>query len=123
MFRNIKCKYDTSPLHHACDNGNINSILLLIDKGAEINCIDDFNHAPINHAINRNHIEVIKLLLTKGSNFKLNNNIDIINKWTPTIDIINKWTPTMVIILLQELSLYNEIGDLSVFEDLYQYLV
>ena len=110
---NIKCKYGVSPFHNACDNDNINIVKLLIDKGAQINCIDDFNNAPINHAINRKQIEIIKLLLSVGSNFKLEYNIDI----------INKWTPIMVIILLQELSLYNKIGDLSIFEDLYQYLI
>jgi ankyrin repeat protein len=48
---NIKCKYGVSPFHNACDNNNINIVQLLINKGAQINCIDDFNNAPINHAI------------------------------------------------------------------------
>jgi hypothetical protein len=123
---NIKCKYNISPLHNACENGCLFTVETLLNKKAEINCIDVFNYYPIQNAINKGperlreaHIDIVRLLLSKGSNIRLENINNIKNNYI--IDIINKWPTTMIIILLQELSLYNEIDDLSIYKDLYEY--
>ena len=123
---NIKCKYNISPLHNACENGCLFTVKTLLNKKAEINCIDVFNYYPIQNAINKGperlreaHIDIVRLLLSKGSNIRLENINNIKNNYI--IDIINKWPTTMIIIMLQELSLYNEIDDLSIYKDLYEY--
>jgi len=118
---NIKCKYNISPLHNACENGCLFTVENLLNKKAEINCIDTFNYTPLQNAINKNHIDIVKLLLLNGSNVRLENINNIKNN--NIIDIINKWPTTMIIILLQELSLYNEIDDLSIYKDLYEYSI
>ena len=118
---NIKCKYNISPLHNACENGCLFTVENLLNKKAEINCIDAFNYYPIQNAINKNHIDIVKLLLLNGSIIRLQNINNIKNNYI--IDIINKWPTTMVIILLQELSLYNKIDDLSIYKDLYEYSI
>ena len=125
---NIKCKYNISPLHNACENGCLFAVETLLNKIAEINCIDAFNYYPIQNAINKGpersslcHIDIVRLLLSKGSNIRLENINNIKNNYI--IDIINKWPTTMIIIMLQELSLYNEIDDLSIYKDLYEYSI
>ena len=75
-IKTIRQKY--SPLHLAIINDNIPNIKKLIEKGADINCLDSFGRSPIHRAIDKPII--IELLNQSGKT--LNQSGKIINNET-----------------------------------------
>jgi ankyrin repeat protein len=51
------------PLHLACDIGNIEIVQLLLEKGANVDVLDDNFMTPLHYAANRNHFKIIKKLI------------------------------------------------------------
>ena len=56
-----------TPLHDAAMGGRIEAATLLVERGAEINPIDDSNQTPLDRAHNSHHIAMIAFLKTKGA--------------------------------------------------------
>jgi ankyrin repeat protein len=52
-----------SPLHLACEIGNIEIVQLLLENGADIDVLDNYFMTPLHYASNRNHFKTIKLLI------------------------------------------------------------
>ena len=62
-----KNNYSNTPLHYAAMEGRIELATLLIERGAEINPINDSNETPLNMAHDCNHTDVVACLKTKGA--------------------------------------------------------
>ena len=57
-----------SPIHHACKNGNVKLMKILIDLGANINSQDGKGYTPLHHAVINNDERMVKHLLIRGAN-------------------------------------------------------
>ena len=57
-----------TPLHLACEYGNVDGAKLLVDNGAEIEVANFRGRTPMMQAIYEGHIMVVRLLLEKGAN-------------------------------------------------------
>lgn len=64
---NIKSKYFTQPIiHSAAENGWIDIIELLIEKGADIHEKGWHNNTALYYAIVNGHCDVVEFILSKG---------------------------------------------------------
>jgi len=54
-------------LFDACLDGNINAAQLLLEKGAEINWVDEHGRTPLYIACNQGKVDAVRLLLDKGA--------------------------------------------------------
>lgn len=50
-------------LHIACKKGDVDSIRLLVNNGANLNCVDLVGNTPLHHAVIDNNLEIAQLLL------------------------------------------------------------
>ncbi|RDW85731.1 hypothetical protein BP5796_04056 [Coleophoma crateriformis] len=67
------------PLHLASEDGHINIVKLLVEKGADINAADMNGRTLLYRASENGHIDVVKLLLEKGADVNATDK----NGWTP----------------------------------------
>lgn len=56
-----------SPLFRAVGHGNVETIKVLIDAGADLNAKHEFNRTPLNWAIANGNLEVVKVLMEAGA--------------------------------------------------------
>jgi hypothetical protein len=54
-------------LHVACCKGNADSVSLLLQSGAEVNAIDEYQDTPLQMAARRCHSAIFKLLIQSGA--------------------------------------------------------
>ena len=64
---NIVSDDDMRPLFIAAENGNLEMVRLMLEKGADINIQDEEGWAPLLGATSRGHIEVVRLLIDAGA--------------------------------------------------------
>ena len=64
---NAKTNLSYTPLHYAASGGHIEAATLLIERGAEINPINDNNRTPLDNAHMFNDTAMITFLTTKGA--------------------------------------------------------
>ena len=57
-----------SLLHLAVSNGNVDSVQLLIDYGADIHVCDRFGNSLFDYAAHYGHIDMLEFLISKGAN-------------------------------------------------------
>lgn len=57
----------TTALHEAAEQGNLDVIQFLIDKGAEVNHCDDWNYTPLANAVIKGNSDAVRLLLENGA--------------------------------------------------------
>jgi hypothetical protein len=55
-------------LHTSAMLGQTQAVLLLLDNGADINMVSNFENYPIAMAASEGHMEVVKVLLQRGAN-------------------------------------------------------
>lgn len=61
---------DRTALFHAAALGHAAVVQLLVDLGANINCVEHFSgHSPLSIATDQNHESVVQILLNAGSRF------------------------------------------------------
>jgi len=60
-----------TPLSYAVEKGNLEIVIYLTEKGAEINAIDNHEEAPIHFAAIRGHLEIVKYLTEKGAEINI----------------------------------------------------
>jgi ankyrin repeat protein len=69
---NYKNKHDgLTSLHHASSSGSVGLAKLLIDKGADVNALDNKGTTPLILAVEKNSLPIAKLLLERGADVNL----------------------------------------------------
>ena len=59
-----------TPLHHYAGNGEVGNLELLLERGADIDAIDDEYHStPLAWAAREGRVEAVRLLLAHGADF------------------------------------------------------
>ena len=58
-------------LIEAADNGHLNVVKLLIEKGADVNLKGEAWYGPLHAAAAKGHIEVVKILLENGADVNI----------------------------------------------------
>ncbi|MES2309453.1 MAG: ankyrin repeat domain-containing protein [Verrucomicrobiota bacterium] len=56
-----------SPLRQAAENGSLQIVKMLLEKGGNPNIASGENYTPLIYAVKNNHMEIVKLLLEKGA--------------------------------------------------------
>ena len=64
----LKEKNDNTPLHCACEQGQLSIVQYLISKGANIEAKNTSGMTPLHDASSWSKIDVIKFLISKGAN-------------------------------------------------------
>ena len=64
---NCKGEFQLTPMHRAAWNGNKNVMQLLLDRGAELNAVDQDGWTPLHGATLHGHKDVVQLLLERGA--------------------------------------------------------
>ena len=60
-------RYSETPLHFAIQNGHIDIVKLLIDRGADVNAVTGYGATPLWLAAVRGKPDIAKLLISKGA--------------------------------------------------------
>jgi ankyrin repeat protein len=60
--------YGQNPIYYAVRDGRIDTIKLMIEKGANINIEDKYGQNCIFYAIRESRVDVVELLIEKGAN-------------------------------------------------------
>jgi len=63
-----KAKYGWRPLHFAANNGHVDVVRFLLEKGANVNAQDHRGRTPLHLAALDGHVDVVRFLLEKGAN-------------------------------------------------------
>jgi len=64
---NVKDANNNTPLRMAIKNGNINTLVRLINYGADINEMNEQGESVLDYAFSEEHIDIAKYLIRKGS--------------------------------------------------------
>ena len=56
-----------TPLHFAARDGYSKAVQLLIDNGADVNCLDGDQATPLHEAAKNDHVETARMLLERGA--------------------------------------------------------
>ncbi len=76
---NLNLENFHTPLHGVAYSGHKEVVMLLLQKGADINAKNPHGDTPLHHAVSEGHKEVVKLLLQKGADVTAKN----CNGYTP----------------------------------------
>jgi ankyrin repeat protein len=61
------------PLHRAAMEGHAETVLTLIELGADVNAADNLGERPLHWAADGGHLETVKLLIEKGAQITAEN--------------------------------------------------
>jgi ankyrin repeat protein len=59
------------PLNSASNNGHVDVVKLLLEKGADWTVPNNDGWMPLNCASNNGHVDVVKLLFEKGADWTI----------------------------------------------------
>jgi len=59
------------PLHEAALNGRTDQVLKHIERGTDVNKLDEEGRTPLMYASYNNHVEIMRLLLTRGADVNI----------------------------------------------------
>ena len=65
-----------TPLHYECENGYIEIVQYLIEKGADIEAKDIDQKTPLFIAYEKGHLSIVKCLISKGARYDVQNQND-----------------------------------------------
>jgi ankyrin repeat protein len=68
-----KGQFGMTPLHRACVSRNVDTVSLLLDKGAMINDRNKDGWTPLHYATTNDRADVANLLLEKGADYSILN--------------------------------------------------
>ncbi|MCK5113397.1 MAG: ankyrin repeat domain-containing protein [Phycisphaerae bacterium] len=81
---NLRGKMMLMPLHEAAIHNRTEAIELLLDKGANVECRDQFGNTPLHRAVEFSSIDSIKLLIDRGADIHARS----ISRATPIIHAV-----------------------------------
>ena len=70
---NAKDSNGKTQLHIAANSGEIQTVKLLIEAGADVNATDRFGDTALHNATNKGHIKVVELLIDAGADVNIKN--------------------------------------------------
>ncbi len=59
--------FQTTPLHKAAEDADVDLCLKLIKEGTDVNALDEIGWSPLIHAVSGGHVEVAKALIETGA--------------------------------------------------------
>ena len=65
-----------TPLHEASTLGSFELVKLFVEKGADVNAMNEQKDTPLRRAVEGDHIEIVKFLLQHGANKTINQEHD-----------------------------------------------
>ena len=65
-----------TPLMYACQAGNVDTVLMLINHGALVNTQDVMGNTGLMYAVQKGSFEVVKVILDKGADITISNSIN-----------------------------------------------
>ncbi len=65
---NKKCSYFGTPLHIACEDGNLDIVKMLVEAGADLNIRNTVQETPFLWALHHKHENIASYLLENGAN-------------------------------------------------------
>lgn len=68
-----KDNFGITPLHRACAAGHVDTVSLLLDRGAMINDRNMNGSTPLHYAASNDRVDVVKLLLERGADYSILN--------------------------------------------------
>ncbi|KAJ6233251.1 ankyrin repeat-containing [Anaeramoeba flamelloides] len=71
-------KFGRTPLHISAEMGDISTIKILLNYGANINALSFNKNTPLFTAIKKDHIDAVKFLVKKGAEININERADVI---------------------------------------------
>lgn len=72
-FVNKRSATKAAPIHIAVQNNDCKMVQMLLDKGANINAVNNAKLTPLFQAVYANHIEIVKVLVRRGANLEASN--------------------------------------------------
>lgn len=72
LFPSIRLESGNTALHLAIQNGDEQIIKLLLDKGANVNAVDNNGRTPLHEAVVQANEPIVQLLLENGANIPVN---------------------------------------------------
>ncbi|KAJ5963696.1 uncharacterized protein N7479_003572 [Penicillium vulpinum] len=108
------------PLISASLNGSVDIVLLLIERGADVNVLDNDGKTPLYSACRAGHIEVVRILLDKGAD------IDYQSQQRSTAIDVASYNGYLDIVLLliergADVNVMDKIGDTPLYSTCYEY--
>ena len=64
---NAKDNREKTPLHHACEKGNPETVRMLIDAGADIHAVNNNQNTPLHLACGKGNPETVRMLIDAGA--------------------------------------------------------
>ena len=74
LSTDVKARNGWTPLFHAVARGHYDVAKLLLDRGANVNCVDAGNTSPLLKAISNKQFAIVGLLIERGANPLLKDN-------------------------------------------------
>ncbi|CAN5125044.1 ankyrin repeat domain-containing protein [soil metagenome] len=59
-----------TPLMDACQQGNLDYVKILVNAGAKVNVINEYNDCPLERAVTQEYPDIVIYLIEKGADFK-----------------------------------------------------
>ena len=110
---NNQNREDWTPMHYACENGCLSTILTLVSRGAGIDPTDTFERTPLMIAIENNKSAVARSLIEFGADIEMK---DIYGK-TPLMyscKVASKEIVELLIKCKADIRVVNKVGDSAV---------
>ncbi|KAI5822297.1 ankyrin, partial [Schizophyllum commune Tattone D] len=60
-------KYGDTSLHQAACRGHLRTVSLLLERGANVNAINNVHYTPLNTVVRFGYIDIIRLLVDRGA--------------------------------------------------------
>ncbi|GFR24743.1 hypothetical protein TNCT_330431 [Trichonephila clavata] len=71
---NVKNDKGNTPLHLAVEEGNLEAVKHLIEKGADLNVPDKHGWTPLYYAVYSGNINVVRFLIDQGADYNITDN-------------------------------------------------
>ena len=68
---------DETTLHTASRTGNLEIVVILLNKGAEINVIDSYGDTPTHESVCCNNIDIARFLILNGADIHIKNELGL----------------------------------------------